>query len=87
MQKHQCFKSFIRNSLTSLIRHRPLKTRPRKVSSNLYTYLIYSRAMALFIVEHKEFLKMRKQHYKNEFSPAMLLKKGSANLEEEDETK
>ncbi len=35
-------------------------------------------------IEHKEFLQMRKQHYKNEFSPAMLLKK-QAQLDEEEE--
>lgn len=29
-------------------------------------------------------MQMRKQHYKNEFSPAMLLKKGAA-VEDEDE--
>lgn len=35
-------------------------------------------------IEHKDFLAARKNHYKNEFSPAMLLKK-QAQVEEEDE--
>jgi hypothetical protein len=28
---------------------------------------------------------MRKQHYKNEFSPAMLLKKGGSAVEDDDD--
>ena len=36
-------------------------------------------------IEHKEFLQMRKQHYKNEFSPAMLLKQGSRIEDDEEE--
>ena len=39
-------------------------------------------------IEHKEFMQMRKAHYKNEFSPAMLLKKGAIpDDDEEDEDK
>jgi hypothetical protein len=32
-------------------------------------------------------MQMRKAHYKNEFSPAMLLKKGAIDDDEEDEDK
>ena len=38
-----------------------------------------------FYIEHKEFMQMRKAHYKNEFSPAMLLKKGALPVEDEDD--
>ena len=41
--------------------------------------------MSIHLLEHDDFLKHRKQHYKNEFSPAMLLKQGSNVKEEDDE--
>ncbi len=37
-------------------------------------------------IEHEDFLKKRKEHYKNEVNPAMLLK-GKIPADEEDEEK
>lgn len=39
----------------------------------------------ILFIEHEEFKKKRKEHYKNEFNPAMLLKAKSVTEDDEEE--
>ena len=39
----------------------------------------------MIFIEHKEFIKKRKDHYKNEFNPAVLLKQKLPDEDDEEE--